>query len=38
MVLPVSDKLRAKVSGAAYEDRVAEILNRIDLVITEPVG
>jgi hypothetical protein len=38
MVLPVSDELREKVSGAAYEDRVAEILDRIDLVITEPVG
>jgi acetoin utilization deacetylase AcuC-like enzyme len=38
MVLPVSDKLREKVSGAAYEDRVTEILDRIDLVITEPVG
>jgi acetoin utilization deacetylase AcuC-like enzyme len=38
MVLPVSDALRERVTGEAYEGRVAEIRARLDLVISEPMG
>ena len=38
MVLPVSDKLRERVTGEAYEERVAKTLERLKLVVTEPVG
>ena len=38
MVLPVSDKLRERVTGEAYEERVAEVLSELKLVVTEPVG
>ncbi len=38
MVLPVSERLRDRVTGGAYEVRVSEALARLRLVITEPVG
>jgi acetoin utilization deacetylase AcuC-like enzyme len=38
MVLPVSDKLRERVTGEAYEERVAEVSGQLKLVVTEPVG
>ena len=38
MVLPVSDRLKDLVSGEAYEERVAEVLGQLQLVVTEPVG
>jgi hypothetical protein len=38
MVLPVSDKLRERVTGEAYEERVAEVLSELKLVVTGPVG
>jgi acetoin utilization deacetylase AcuC-like enzyme len=38
MVLPVSQKLRERVSGEAYEAGVAEALTRLELVVAKPVG
>jgi hypothetical protein len=38
MVLPVSDRLRERVTGEDYQDRVANTLERLKLVVTEPVG
>jgi hypothetical protein len=38
MVLPVSDKLERRVTGEAYEKRVAEVYSQLKLSITEPVG
>jgi acetoin utilization deacetylase AcuC-like enzyme len=38
MVLPVSEKLRERVTGEAYEERVAEVLAELKLVVSEPVG
>ena len=38
MVLPVSEKLRERVTGEAYEARVAEVLARLKLVVSEPMG
>jgi hypothetical protein len=38
MVLPVSDKLHEQVTGEAYEQRVAEVLAQLKLVVKEPVG
>lgn len=38
MVLPVSDRLRERVSGDDYEARVAAERARLDLAILEPVG
>jgi hypothetical protein len=38
MVLPVSDELRERVTGEAYEERVAKTLKGLKLVVTEPVG
>jgi hypothetical protein len=38
MVLPVSAKLRERVAGEAYQERVAEVLAQLKLVVTEPVG
>jgi hypothetical protein len=38
MVLPVSDRLRERVSGEAYDARVAEVLARLELALKEPVG
>jgi acetoin utilization deacetylase AcuC-like enzyme len=38
MVLPVSDKLERRVTGEAYEKRVAEVYSQLKLTITEPVG
>jgi hypothetical protein len=38
MVLPVSDRLRERVSGEDYDRRVAETIERLQLVVTEPVG
>jgi hypothetical protein len=38
MVLPVSKKLRERVTGEAYQQRVAEVLEDLNLVITDPVG
>jgi hypothetical protein len=38
MVLPVSEKLKEQVTGEAYEERVAEVLEELKLVIEEPVG
>jgi hypothetical protein len=38
MVLPVSDRLIERVSGDAYDARVAEVLARLELVVKEPVG
>jgi len=38
MVLPVSDKLRERVTGESYDARSAEALSRLDLAIIEPVG
>jgi acetoin utilization deacetylase AcuC-like enzyme len=38
MVLPVSDKLREKVTGESYESQVAEARSRLNLALTEPVG
>jgi hypothetical protein len=38
MVLPVSEKLRERVTGERYETLVAEARARLDLAFTEPVG
>jgi acetoin utilization deacetylase AcuC-like enzyme len=38
MVLPVSDRLRERVSGEDYDRRVAETIERLQLVVAEPVG
>jgi len=38
MVLPVSEKLRERVTSEAYEERVAEVLAQLRLVVSEPVG
>jgi acetoin utilization deacetylase AcuC-like enzyme len=38
MVLPVSDRLKERVTGAVYEERVAEVFSQLKLAITEPVG
>jgi acetoin utilization deacetylase AcuC-like enzyme len=38
MVLPVSDTLREMVTSEVYEEQVAETRDRINLVVTEPVG
>jgi acetoin utilization deacetylase AcuC-like enzyme len=38
MVLPVSDGLKERVTGEAYQERVAEVLAQLKLVVTEPVG
>ncbi len=38
MVLPVSDKLRERVTGEVYEARVAEVRSRLKLVVAEPMG
>ena len=38
MVLPVSEKLRERVTGERYEALVAAARTRIDLAFTEPVG
>jgi acetoin utilization deacetylase AcuC-like enzyme len=38
MVLPVSEELRERVAGDAYEARVAEALARLELVLADPVG
>ena len=38
MVLPVSDRLRAKVTGERYESQVAEDRSRLDLALTERMG
>ncbi len=38
MVLPVSQNLRERVSGEAYEAGVAEALTRLELVVAKPVG
>jgi acetoin utilization deacetylase AcuC-like enzyme len=38
MVLPVSEKLRERVTGEAYEARVAEVRAQLKLVVSEPVG
>ena len=38
MVLPVSDKLREKVTGEPYDSQVADARSQLDLSLTEPVG
>jgi acetoin utilization deacetylase AcuC-like enzyme len=38
MVLPVSDRLKERVSGEAYEERVTDVLAGLRLVVKEPVG
>jgi len=38
MVLPVSEKLKERVTGEGYEERVAEVLARLKLVVSEPMG
>jgi hypothetical protein len=38
MVLPVSERLEKRVSGEAYDQRVAEALARLRLVVKDPVG
>ncbi len=38
MVLAVSDRLRERVTGEEYDDRVAEELSRLELALAEPVG
>ena len=38
MVLPVSEKMRQRVTGEAYEERVAEVLAELKLAVSEPVG
>jgi hypothetical protein len=38
MVLPVSDRLRERVTGEDYEARVEEVYSRLRLAVTEPVG
>jgi acetoin utilization deacetylase AcuC-like enzyme len=38
MVLAVSEKLKERVSGEAYDQRVAEVRARLRLAVKEPVG
>ena len=38
MVLPVSDGLKERVTGEAYEARVAEVLSELRLAVSEPMG
>ena len=38
MVLPVSDRLRERVTGEEYDKRAAATLAQLKLVVTEPVG
>ena len=38
MVLPVSEALRERVTGEAYETRVVEAKSKLDLVVSDPVG
>jgi hypothetical protein len=38
MVLAVSDRLKERVTGAAYDERVAEVLGQLELKVTDPVG